>query len=155
MGIYNISLAGATANTSNDSLTFVTAASGQDSRFHIVEVFFGGESASASKVRFHFDRSTGGTTPGGAAGINPLDENGESGAEILLNAYTTWAAQPTLSGNRVLTPLFEGAGGQYRWFAVPGRAIVVGTGAAAKNLSIRAGNGGGTSFTSDVKIERI
>lgn len=154
MGAYNLSLSNKTTSTTDDTATFVTAASGQDSRFSIYEVFLGGEAGSATKLRLAFDRSTGGTTGGGAYAPVPLDENGETGVEILLSIYSTWSAQPTLSGSRVLTPTFEASGGQYKWWAVPGRPINVGTGAAAKNLSIRSLSGVAV-ISGDVKFERI
>lgn len=154
MGAYNLSLSNKTTSTTDDNFTFVTAASGQDSRFSIYEVFLGGEASSATKLRYAFDRSTGGTTGASAYTLVPLDENGETGAEILLSCYGAWTSQPTLSGSRVLTPTFEAAGGQYKWWAVPNRPIQVGTGAAAKNLSGRSLSGVAV-ISGDIKIERV
>lgn len=150
MAAYNIPRA-TTLASGQDFVTLVTTASGVDSRLGLYEVSFFGEAGSATKTRVVFDRSTGGTTPSAPITAVPLDENSDT---VGFFAYTGWAAQPTLSGNVVLHAGFEGSGGQYKWWAVPGRPIVVGTGAAVRNLSVRS-LAGFVAVAMDLKIERV
>lgn len=150
MAAYNITISGATLSTSNDTATFVTAATGVGSMISLYEVDFGGESASSTVNRIAFDRSTGGTTGGGAYTMVAL--NPASAAASGLAVYSTWSAQPTLSGSRVLTPCFNGFGGRYRWEAAPDRPIIVGTQGAAANLSVRSLSGTGV-VSGDLKFE--
>ena len=137
MAAYNVPLNGVTTSVTDDSLTLVTAAAGVGSRIYIYEYFVGGINGSSAMSSNALARSTGGTTPGGAITPTPLDSN--SSATLGFSAYTTWGVgtQPTLGTAFVDMPTFQGQGGQYKFFAAPDRPIVVGSGAAALNLSFR------------------
>lgn len=138
MAAYAVSINGATASTTNDTVTFVTAATGAGSVIGVYELHLGGEASSSTVVRFALDRSTGGTTGGGAYTLVKLSPSAPSAT---VAAYSTWAAQPTLSGSRCLTPAFNAFGGQFKWMAAPDRPIIVGTQGAAANLSLRSLSG--------------
>jgi hypothetical protein len=151
MAVYNISRNNFTTSVTDDSLTIVTAASGVGSRPVVYEVFIGGMNGSSSLSNNCFARSTGGTTPGGAITPTPFDSN--SSATLGFSVPTTWAGgQPTLGTSFVLCPTLQGNGGQYKWWAVPGKGIIVGTGAAVSNLSFRALNNTST-MSIDIKVE--
>ena len=138
MAAYAVSISGATASTSNDTVTFLTTATGQGSNIAVYEVHLGGEASSSAVLRLAVDRSTGGTTPGGAYTLVKLSPSAPNPA---FSTASTWVAQPTLSGSRPLTPTFNAFGGQYKWLAAPDRPIVVGTQGAVANLSVRSLSG--------------
>lgn len=151
MAAYNIARNNVTTSTTDDTFTIVTAASGVGSRVHLYEFFLGGMNGSSSLSNNALARSTGGTTPGGAVTPTPLDSN--SSATLGFSVYTTWTGgQPTLGTSFVLCPTFQANGGQYKWWAVPGKPIIVGTGAAASNLSFRALNNTAT-ISVEAKVE--
>ena len=154
MAAYTLALNGVTTSTSNDTMTIVTAASGKGSQINLYEVFIGGQNGSSARSSMALARSTGGTTPGGAVTPAPLHPNSDT-SSLGFNVYTTWSGgQPTLGTTFVLMPTFQGNGGQYKWWAVPGRPIVIGTGAAASNLSFRC-IANTSVITADFKIEPV
>lgn len=153
MAAYNLALNGVTTSTSNDSMTIVTAASGKGSQINLYEVFIGGQNGSSALSSMALARSTGGTTGGGPITPAPLHPNSDT-ASLGFSVYTSWSAQPTLGTTFVLMPTFQGNGGQYKWWAVPGRPIVIGTGAAAANLSFRC-IANTSVITADFKIEPV
>ncbi len=138
MAAYALSINGATASTSNDTVTLVTTATGAGSNIALYEMHLGGEASTSAVLRLAVDRSTGGTTGSAALTIVKLSPSAPTAS---FTNFTAWVAQPTLSGSRPLTPTFNAFGGQYKWMAAPDRPIVVGTQGAAANLSVRSLSG--------------
>lgn len=150
MAAYSASINGATASTTLDTVTVVTTATGQGSVVGLYEIFFAGEAGSSSVLRLALDRSTGGTT-GSASSLTKVNPASVTQA---FSAYTAWVAQPTLSGNRVLTPTFNAYGQQFKWMAAPDRNIVVGGQGAIANLSLRSLSGTPV-FSGHILIEEL
>jgi len=120
MSIHSITRSNFALNTANDALTFIAAA---NRKIRVLEISVGGMGTASAANEIAVQRSTGGTTGGGA--ITPESLDPESLADSVTVVDTTWAAQPTLSGGPVLRLPVNANGGVYRWVARPGSEIVV------------------------------
>ena len=139
MAFYTCSIAGATASTSNDTRALVTTATGAGSVIAVHHLFLAGEAGSSTVVRFGLNRpGTAGITPGSAQ--TPEKMNPASVAAAF-SVPTTWGTQPVLSTNDVLQPTFNAFGGVYKFDAIPGMELIVGTQGAIANLSLRSRSG--------------
>ena len=90
---YVLSRASATLSTTNDSLTILAAT---NRPLLLVRVEFGGMGAATAANDIGLFVSTGGTTGGGA--VTPKKWNSAAPTQAFTN-FTTWSAQPTLSGD--------------------------------------------------------
>lgn len=116
MAVYSMRRSSVALNTSND---FVTIIAGASRRLRVLEgKFIGmGTTSAAGEVGMH--RSTGGTTGGGA--LTPTKGITDAPTQTFTN-FTTWAAQPTLSGDPFAVFGCNQNGGVDRWMAMPNRS---------------------------------
>lgn len=135
----------AALSTTADHMTFIAGSAAQ---IRILEIIFGGEATASAVNRIAVQRSTGGTTGGGA--ITPEKFNTRSPAATTV-VDTTWAAQPTLSGNPALLKAINAFGGFVRWVAAPGEEIYL---LNSEQLSIRSQSGTST-FSVTVVFEEL
>jgi hypothetical protein len=134
MRIYTVTINNTTPNTSNDLMTFI-AASGHP--VMIKRIRASGEATSSTVMRTLIQRSTGGTTGGGAITADKCN-SGDGTANTVVD--TTWSAQPTLSGIPHYNESWNAFGGGFD-LVLDGREIwLVGT----EQLSIRNTVGTGT-----------
>lgn len=142
--VYSVVRANLTPTAGNDYFTFITAASRQ-ARF--LELIIGSEGTASAAARAVFQRSTGGTTGGGAQ--TPEEFNQLSPASgAFSNIYTTWSAQPTLSGNPYLVFGWNALGGFIDWKAAPGEEVY--QQGSSEQISFR--NSAGTAVVSVTAI---
>lgn len=120
MSIHSVTRSNVTLNTANDLMTFIPAA---NRKILIHEIMVGGMGTASAANEIAVQRSTSGTTPGGA--ITPESVDPDSAADAVTVVNTTWAAQPTLSGTPLLRLPVNANGGVVRWLAKPGQPIVV------------------------------
>ena len=116
MAFYCLSVSNTALNTSNDTLTILSAAS---RRILLHEVSGSGMGTVSAANELGVFKSTVGTTPGGSVTAAPISV--DMAAAAFTNA-TTWSAQPTL-GNNYLRLGINANGGVYRWVAKPGTEI--------------------------------
>lgn len=149
MAVFTVSRSNTALNTSND---FMTIIGGSARRFRILEVSFSGmgaTSAAAAALEVGVFLSTGGTTGGGALTPKKWDTNT---AVFSGTVNTTWAAQPTTSGDPYMRLAFQAYGGIYQWRAPAGMREIVFHG--TEQCSIRSVVGT-ASVTGHVVIEEI
>jgi hypothetical protein len=131
----------------------MTIIGGASRRYRILEVSvsgMGGTSAAAAALEVGVYLSTGGTTGGGALTPKKWDTNT---ANFSGTVNTTWAAQPTLSGDPYARLAFNAYGGIYQWRApTSGNRELVFHG--TEQCSIRSVVGT-ASVTGHVMIEEI
>lgn len=120
MSMHSVTRSNVALNTANDLLTFIAAAS---RKIKIHEISVGGMGTASAANEIAVQRSTGGTTGGGA--ISPESVDPDSLADAVTVVNTTWSAQPSLSGTPILRLPVNANGGVYRWVAKPGQEIVV------------------------------
>lgn len=120
MSMHSVTRSNVALNTANDLLTFIAAAS---RKIKIHEISVGGMGTASAANEIAVQRSTGGTTGGGA--ITPESVDPDSLADSVTVVNTTWSAQPSLSGTPLLRLPVNANGGVYRWVAKPGQEIVV------------------------------
>lgn len=127
MRAYTVTINNTTPNVSNDLMTFVLAS---NHPCYVKRIRCTGEATAATAMRTLIERSTGGTTGGGS--ITPEKTNtGDAAANTTI--YTTWSAQPTLSGRPLYNESWNAFGGGFD-LTLDGREIwLVGT----DQLSIR------------------
>lgn len=106
-------------NLSNDLLTII-ASSTKPLRILMAKVAGADSGPAANEVLMQ--RSTGGTTPGGAVTPERVDPNSNGAA---FAAYTTWAAQPALTGGPLHRFAPNANGGIDPFNAFPGAEIKV------------------------------
>jgi hypothetical protein len=145
MPLYTVSRARAALNTSQDLLTIVASAT-KPLRIYVVDIK-GMDTASAYNEVL-MQRSTIGTTPGGA--ITPSKVNPSSGAASFA-AYTTWSVQPALSGEILWRFGPNSNGGIDKDVVVPGfEWSVPGSGVVSFRSAAGTGN-----VVINVKVEEI
>jgi hypothetical protein len=108
MALFTLSRGSATMNTSNDLITIISASA---RKLVLVDILIGGTgatSAAAAYCEVAIYRSTGGTTGGAALTARAWET--EQGAAAFTN-FTTWAAQPSLSGDPYYRLPFQNYGG--------------------------------------------
>ncbi len=138
---YTISRSNVANSTTNDQATIITAA---NRKIAIVEVEVAGMGTASAANEVDVSRSTGGTTGGGALTPAALDPDSPTAASTV---NTTWAAQPTLSGDPLLRLGVNANGGINRWVARPGQEIIARN---AGQISVR-----GSVGTSNISIHVI
>jgi hypothetical protein len=116
MPAYSVSQSNITGNTSNDILTLISAA---NRRVKILEVIVAGQGTASAAGEIRLQRSTGGTTGGGAVTPEKGIDADIPAASTTVN--TTWAAQPTLSGTPYKRLPANANGGVFRWVAIPNK----------------------------------
>lgn len=119
MPIFFVNRTSTALSTSNDLLTVIASAT-KPLRIHMAKLSGMGTTSAANEVLMQ--RSTGGTTPGGA--ITPEKQNTGSAAASFTTA-TTWAAQPTLSAGPLHRFAVNANGGIDPWVALPGGDISI------------------------------
>lgn len=118
--VYSVIRAGITPVAGSDYFTFITAASIQ---VRYLELIIGSEGTASAAARAVFQRSTGGTTGGGAQTPEEFNQLSPAASSWWSNIYTTWSAQPTLSGNPYMVFGWNALGGFVDWKAPPGAEI--------------------------------
>jgi hypothetical protein len=115
-------------STAADALTLIGAAG---RRLYVVEISVAGLGTVSAANDIAVQRSTGGTTGGGAITAAKMFDG--SAAAAFTN-FTTWSAVPTLTGTGLLRFGVNANGGIYRWVARPGEEIELN---GTEQLSIR------------------
>lgn len=116
MAVYTLRRSSAALNTANDFVTVIAAAS---RRFRLLEAKFGGMGTTSAAGEVGLHRSTGGTTGGGA--LTPTKMISDAPTQAFTN-FTTWSAQPTLSGDPFAVLVINQNGAVDRWIALPNRS---------------------------------
>lgn len=145
MPLYTVSRPRTALNTSQDLLTIV-ASSTKPLRIYVVDIK--GMDAASAFNEVLMQRSTIGTTPGGA--ITPSKVNPSSPAASF-SAYTTWAAQPTLNGEILWRFGPNANGGIDKDVVVPGFEFSV---PVSGCLSFRSA-AGTSNVVINVKVEEV
>lgn len=143
--VYSVVRSGFTFSTSNDAFTLICGSAAQ---MRILEIILGGEATSSAVNRQGVQRSTGGTTGGGA--VTPELFNSRSPAATTV-CDTTWSAQPTLSGNPWLVLPINALGGYVDWKAAPGEEFSL---INSEQCSLRSGSGTST-FSETIIFEEL
>jgi hypothetical protein len=145
---FSLSTSGVSLSTTLDLKTLITAATGAGSVVALYEVSIGGEAASSSVARLVVNRpGTAGITPNTTQTperVSPSSAAATFTCAGSTSAVTNWGTQPVLSTNDVLVPIINAFGGVYRWQAIPGSEVIVGTQGAVANLSFRSRSGTAT-----------
>ena len=131
MALFSLSRGGVTMSASADLLTVIAAA---NRKFKVVDMVFagnGGTSASAAYCEVGLYLSTGGTTGGGA--LAPKKWETDEPTQGFSN-FTTWVAQPALSGDPYYRIGFQAYGGIFSKPIMPQRDLIFRN---AEQLSIR------------------
>src|ERR1051326_1472353 len=97
MAIYTVSRSNVTLNTSNDIMT-VIGASGHTMKLRRVSLYGLGTASAANEIVVQ--RSTGGTTGGGAITPGKTGTTKQGAANFVVD--TTWGTQPSLTSNEIL-----------------------------------------------------
>jgi hypothetical protein len=144
MRLYTVTINNTTPTITNDLMTIISP-SGKTVR--VKRIRASGEATSSTAMRTVIQRSTGGTTGGGA--ITPdKQSNTDPSASTIVD--TTWSAQPTLSSIPHYNESWNAFGGGFD-LTLDGREIYLSNG---DQLSIR--NTIGTGLMSmDVEIEEL
>lgn len=111
MAMYALSVSNTALNVSNDTITIIAAAS---RRLRLIELLIGGMGTASAANELRVSRSTGGTT--GGAALTPQKLVSDAPTQGFTN-FTTWAAQPTLSGDPIVRVPVNANGGVVRWLA--------------------------------------
>lgn len=145
MPLFTVSRGRTSLSTSNDLLTIV-ATTTKPLRVYVVDIK--GMDAASAYNEVLMQRSTIGTTPGGA--ITPAKVNPASAAASFA-VYTTWAAQPSLNGEILWRFGPNSNGGIDKDVVLPGFEWPVPVGGC---LSFRSATGTG-AVVINLKIEEI
>lgn len=145
MPLYTVTRTRAALSTTNDLVT-ITASATKPLHIYVVDIKGMDTSSSANEVVLQ--RSSAGTTPGGA--ITPGKVNSGSGAASF-TAYTTWSVQPTLNGDVLWRFGPNGNGGIDKYVAIPGAEIPLRVGEQVSMRSIT----GTANVTVNLLIEEI
>jgi hypothetical protein len=132
---YTVSQENVTPTAGNDILTLVSATS---RRLRIWEVQVSGRGTSSAAQSIEVSRSTGGTTPGGAATVNKTDHTDEP--TNTFTTATTWAAQPSQDASRTVLG-FNALGGANRAGSASSTRPYGLEARNGENISIRAATG--------------
>ena len=116
MALYTLRRSNTALNSSNDFVTVIAAAS---RRLRLLEIKGGGKGTTSAAGELGVHRSTGGTTGGGA--LTPVKGITDAPTQGFTN-FTTWAAQPTLSGDPAVILVINQNGAVDRWIAQPNRS---------------------------------
>lgn len=144
MRAYTVSRKGVTPTVGNDLMTIIAPA---NKMIRIKRIRASGEAAASTVMRTIIQRSTGGTTPGGAL-IPEKANTSDPAASTVIN--TTWATQPTLSGNPLYSEGWNAFGGGFD-LTLDGRELYL---VNAEQVSIRADVGVGP-MNLDVEFEEL
>jgi len=135
IGVYHAPREGFSAPTVGDDI--ITLVAGASEFANLIEVMVGGEGTTSTAMRSRVQRSSSGTTGGGA--ITPSGAK-QGFAASGIDAFTTWSSQPTAGA--VLIPMpFNLNGGGFYWHAGPedeAKSFVNG------NMSLEHGLGAGS-----------
>ncbi len=145
MPLYTVSRTRTQLSTTNDLLTIVASAT-KPLRIYVVDIK--GMDTTSAYNEVVMQRSSGGTTPGGA--ITPAKVNPSSGSASF-GVYTTWSVQPSLSGELLWRFGPNGNGGQDKDVVLPGFEWPVPVGG---QVSLRSAAGTGNVVV-NLKIEEI
>lgn len=159
MAKYGLSINAVAASTTQDIKTLVTTATGAGSALLIHEVSFQGGDAASTFTRMVGNRPSAVGVTIGANTMTPEKFNPASATAAFTVAGTTsavssWGTPPALSTNDVIVPAINTFGGEYRWVAMPGVEIVVGTQGAVANFSFRSRSGTG-SISGHIVVEEL
>lgn len=144
MRVYTVTRKGVTPTVGSDLMTLIAPA---NKMLRIKRIRASGEATASTVMRTIIQRSTGGTTPGGA--LTPEKANtSDPAASTVID--TTWAAQPTLSGAAHYNEGWNAFGGGFD-LTLDGREIYL---VNSEQLSIRADAGAGV-MNLEVEIEEL
>jgi len=132
MPLFSVNRGKTALSITNDLLTIVASGS-KPLRIWMCKLAGAGAAPADNEVLLQ--RSTGGTTPGGPIAPEKVDPN-SNGASF--SVYTTWSAQPTLSGGPLHRFEANANGGIDPFVALPGGEFKV---PVSTQVSIRAANG--------------
>jgi len=130
-------------STTIDWLNIITAASGAGAVVSISEFSLGGEAGSSAVARIALNRPSVDGSGGTQTTITPQPLRSTSAAATFTPKHT-FGTESTLSANHLMLPTFNAFGGVFSWVAPPGFELIVGDGAAARQLSIRSISGTST-----------
>lgn len=133
--VYSVERSGFALSTTADAFTFI---SGSSAQLRLLEIILAGEATSSAVNRLLYQRSTGGTTGGGAITPEKFNSRSPSAATVV---DTTWSGQPTLSGNPWLVQSINALGGYVDWKAAPGEEFYL---VNSEQMSVRSGSGTST-----------
>ena len=140
--LYTVTRNNVTPNTANDLVTLI---SGANLPVRLKRIRCSGEATASTVMRTIVQRSTGGTTGGGA--LTPeKTSTADSASGTVVN--TTWSAQPTLSGSPIYNESWNAYGGGFD-LTLDGREIEL---RGTEQISIRNIVGTGT-LSVDVEFE--
>jgi hypothetical protein len=145
MSLYTVTRFRSTLSITADLLTIIASAT-KPLRIYILDVKGMDTVSSANEIVLQ--RSTGGTTPGGA--LTPGKVNSGSGPASFL-VYTTWSVQPSLSGDVLWRFGPNGNGGIDKYVAIPGGEFPIRVGEQVSLRSIL----GTANVTVNLLIEEI
>jgi len=115
--VYSVVRAAVTPVAGNDLFTFLAVGARQ---WRLLELIIGSEALASAAHRVGWQTSTVGTTSGGALTPEKFNTNSPVSLFSTTSIVTTWAAQPTLSGNPKLVFAYNELGGFIDWKAAPG-----------------------------------
>lgn len=141
---YTITRNNVTPNTANDLMTIIASA---NKAVRIKRIRVSGEATASTVMRTVIQRSTGGTTGGGALTPRPLSTTDPAAGSTV---NTTWATQPTLSNDPIYNEGWNAFGGGFD-LTLDGREIYL---VNSEQLSIRNTVGTGV-LDIDVELEEI
>lgn len=144
MRLYTYTRLGVTPNTTDDLMTIIAPAN-KMVRIRRVQVW--GEATTSTVMRTRIQRSTGGTTGGGAITAEKANTS-DPAASAVVN--TTWATQPSLSGNPQYTLAWNAFGGGVD-LVLDGRELYL---VNSEQLSIRQAAGTGV-LSLTVELEEL
>ena len=141
MALWKVNRGSTALSTSND---FVTIVAGAANPIRIWRVKFAGAGTASAYNEVLMQRSSSGSTPGGAITPEKVDTTSSSAT---FSVYTTWGVQPTLSGGPLERFGVNSNGGIDPWVALPGEEIKV---PAGGQVSFRSASGTGNVLGSIV-----
>jgi len=144
MRAYTVSRKGVTPTVGNDLMTIIAPA---NKMIRIKRIRASAEATASTIMRTIMQRSTGGTTPGGALTPEKASTS-DPAASTVIN--TTWATQPTLSGSPHYNEGWNAFGGGFD-LTLDGREIYL---VNSEQLSIRQEVGGGV-MNLEVELEEL
>ena len=127
MRSYTVSRSGVTAVITNDLMTIIAPA---NKMIRIKRIRVSGEDTASTPARMVIQRSTGGTTPGGALTAEKANTSDPAASSVV---DTTWASQPSLAGAPHFVESWNSFGGGFD-LTLDGREIYL---VNSEKLSIR------------------
>jgi len=141
---YTVSRKGVTPTVGNDLMTIIAPA---NKMIRIKRIRVTGEATASTAMRTVIQRSTGGTTPGGALTPEKTTTSDPAASTVV---DTTWATQPTLSGSPLYNEGWNAFGGGFD-LTLDGRELYL---VNSEQVSIRADAGTGV-MSLEAEVEEL